>query len=258
LRDQPGEAGTSRLSPHLHFGEIGPRQIWHATREFAATQGDAAGSAAASWRDSRFMTELGWREFAHHLLLHFPKTPEEPLRDTFTDFPWRQDEQALRLWQRGLTGYPIVDAGLRELWHSGWMHNRVRMITASFLVKDLLIPWQSGARWFWDTLVDADLAGNTLGWQWVAGCGADAAPFFRIFNPLLQGTKFDPDGRYIRLWIPELAALPNEWIHRPALAPAPVLARAGVTLGITYPAPLLDHEQARRRALQALDRSKAP
>ena len=189
-RDQPAVHGTSRLSPHLHFGEIGPREIWHATRRSALARG-----RHSSWRDSQFLTEIGWREFAYHLLFHFPKTPEEPLRANYARFPWRSDGAALRAWQRGATGYPIVDAGMRELWRTGWMHNRVRMIAGSFLVKDLLLPWTEGARWFWDTLVDADLASNTLGWQWVAGCGADAAPFFRIFNPTTQGTKFDPDRR---------------------------------------------------------------
>ena len=182
-RDLPAVAGTSRLSPHLHFGEISPRQVWA-----AVTNPD-------------FRRQLGWREFAYHLLWHFPHTAEQPLRPEFAQFPWRHDVTFLRAWQRGRTGYPLVDAGLRELWATGWMHNRVRMIVASFLVKDLLIPWQEGARWFWDTLVDADLANNTLGWQWTAGCGADAAPFFRIFNPTTQAEKFDPTGAYVRRWV---------------------------------------------------------
>jgi deoxyribodipyrimidine photo-lyase len=246
-RDQPGVAGTSRLSPHLHFGEIGPREIWHATRRAArARQRDSA------WRDSQFLTEIGWREFAYHLLFHFPRTPEEPLRANYARFPWRSDAASLRAWQRGATGYPIVDAGMRELWHTGWMHNRVRMITASFLVKDLLLPWTHGARWFWDTLVDADLASNTLGWQWVAGCGADAAPYFRIFNPTAQGMKFDPAGDYVRRWVPEIAALPDDWLHRPWEAPSQVLEAAGVTLGREYPRPVVDHAAARIAALEAL------
>jgi deoxyribodipyrimidine photo-lyase len=245
-RDEPGAPGTSRLSPHLHFGEIGPRQIWHAVRRAALAQG-----RNFSWRDSQFLTEIGWREFAHHLLYHFPHTPEQPLRANFARFPWQSSGVLLRAWQRGATGYPIVDAGMRELWRTGWMHNRVRMITASFLVKDLLLPWSEGARWFWDTLVDADLACNTLGWQWVAGCGADAAPFFRVFNPVTQGTRFDGAATYVRGWIPELAALPDRWIHAPWTAPATVLRTAGITLGVDYPKPLIDHETARRCALQA-------
>jgi deoxyribodipyrimidine photo-lyase len=245
-RDEPGIRGTSGLSPHLHFGEISARQIWHAVRRAALARGQSF-----SWRDSQFLTEVGWREFAHHLLYHFPDTPEEPLRANFARFPWRSSRTLLRAWQRGATGYPIVDAGMRELWHTGWMHNRVRMITGSFLVKDLLLPWTCGARWFWDTLVDADLAANTLGWQWVAGCGADAAPFFRIFNPVTQATRFDGTATYVRRWVPELAALPDDWIHEPWAAPAPVLRSAGITLGVHYPKPVVDHAAARQRALQA-------
>jgi deoxyribodipyrimidine photo-lyase len=245
-RDQPGAPGTSQLSPHLHFGEIGPRQIWHAVRRAAQAQG-----RNFSWRDSQFLAELGWREFAHHLLYHFPHTPEQPLRANFAQFPWRSSRVLLRAWQRGATGYPIVDAGMRELWRTGWMHNRLRMITASFLVKDLLLHWTDGARWFWDTLVDADLASNTLGWQWVAGCGADAAPFFRIFNPVAQGNRFDAAATYVRRWVPELAALPDRWIQEPWAAPAAVLDAAGITLGVDYPKPLVDHAAARQSALRA-------
>jgi deoxyribodipyrimidine photo-lyase len=247
VRNRPDVGGTSRLSPHLHYGEIGPREIWRATREFAQRNGLGSG-----WRQSQFVSELGWREFAYHLLFHFPETPHAPLRAKYARFPWRTDPAALRAWQRGATGYPIVDAGLRELWHTGWMHNRVRMIVASFLVKDLLISWQDGARWFWDTLVDADLASNTLGWQWAAGCGADAAPYFRIFNPMLQAAKFDPEGRYVRRWVPELAGLPPEAIHAPWNAPKPMLDASGVQLGANYPNRLVEHESARRAALEAL------
>jgi deoxyribodipyrimidine photo-lyase len=246
-RNRPDLAATSRLSPHLHFGEIGPREIWHATRVHAETRG-----AAASWRSSQFLSEVGWREFAYHLLYHFPQTPDAPLRAEYGRFPWRPDAAVLRAWQRGRTGYPIVDAGMRELWTTGWMHNRVRMIAASFLVKDLLQPWQDGARWFWDTLVDADLAANTLGWQWTAGCGADAAPFFRIFNPVLQGLKFDPAGSYVRRWVPELAGLPDEWLHKPWEAPAAVLSAANLRLGDNYPRPIVEHGAAREIALAAL------
>jgi deoxyribodipyrimidine photo-lyase len=202
-----------------------------------------------------FLSEVGWREFAHHLLFHFPHTPEQPLRAEFAAFPWAADPggKKLRAWQRGRTGYPIVDAGMRQLWHTGWMHNRVRMVVASFLVKHLRLPWTHGAAWFWDTLVDADLASNTLGWQWSAGCGADAAPYFRVFAPVLQGLKFDPSGDYVRRWVPELARLPAENIHAPWEAPPAVLAAAGVRLGAEggYPLPLVDHATARHEALAA-------
>lgn len=242
MRDRPDGGGTSRLSPHLHFGEISPRQVWWA----------AAGSATEGRTPTDpFLRQLGWREFAGQLLDHFPHTPDEPLRAEFMRFPWREDDLALRAWQRGQTGFPIVDAGMRELWATGWMHNRARMVVASFLVKDLCISWQSGARWFWDTLVDADLANNTMGWQWVAGCGADAAPFFRVFNPVRQGARFDPTGAYVRKWVPELAGLPEAWIHRPWAAPQDELSDAGVTLGKNYPKPIVDHDDARRRSLAA-------
>ena len=243
-RDQPARPGTSRLSPHLHFGEISPRQI-HA-RLVKAPRHPAS---AASRR--RFHSEILWREFAAHLLHHFPRMADHPLRPAFEKFPWRAPGTSLKRWQRGQTGYPIVDAGMRELWHTGWMHNRVRMVVASFLVKDLGIDWRSGAAWFWDTLVDADLANNTLGWQWSAGCGADAAPFFRIFNPILQGEKFDADGTYVATWVPELKKLPARWIHKPWRAPEEVLLAAGVTIGESYPAPMIDHARAREAALFA-------
>jgi deoxyribodipyrimidine photo-lyase len=203
-----------------------------------------------------YLRQLVWREFAFHLLFYHPDTPHSPLRETFAEFPWRDDAAGLQAWQRGQTGYPYIDAGMRELWHTGWMHNRVRMAVASFLVKDLLISWQEGARWFWDTLVDADLANNTLGWQWTAGCGADAAPFFRIFNPVSQGEKFDPHGNYVRRWVPELSRLPTEWLHKPWEAPADVLTAAGVKLGETYPRSIVDHAVARQRALAALAETK--
>ncbi len=253
-RNRPDLEGTSRLSPHLHFGEISPRQIWHGLRRFAETNG----MAASAWRRSQFLAELGWREFAYHLLFHFPHTPTQPLRPEFARFPWREDAPGLKAWQRGRTGYPLVDAGMRQLWATGWMHNRARMVVASFLVKDLLLPWQAGSRWFWDTLVDADLASNTLGWQWTAGCGADAAPFFRIFNPVNQGEKFDPQGDYVRRWVPELARLPAAWIHRPWQAPPAVLARAGVGIGRTYPAPIVSHTIAREVAMEAFRKVRMP
>jgi len=246
-RNRPDLVGTSRLSPHLHFGEISPRQIWHEVSRAS----ERRKLTVAAWRNSQFLAEVGWREFAHHLLYHFPKTPTEPLREEWKSFSCRRDAKWLRAWQRGQTGFPIVDAGMRELWATGWMHNRVRMIVASFLVKDLLLPWQDGAKWFWDTLVDADLAQNTLGWQWTAGCGADAAPYFRVFNPQSQGEKFDPNGDYVRRWCPELAKLPTEYIHAPDKAPVDVCAQAGVKLGMNYPEPIVSHAIAREVALEA-------
>lgn len=246
-RNRPDLAGTSRLSPHLRFGEISPRQVWHGLRQLAAKRQ----WPKEKWRESQFLAEVGWREFAHHLLFHFPDTPNQPLRADFKRFPWRKNPAALRAWQQGLTGYPIVDAGMRELWATGWVHNRVRMIVASFLVKDLLLPWHEGARWFWNTLVDADLAQNTLGWQWTAGCGADAAPYFRVFNPVIQGEKFDPQGDYVRRWCPELARVPTNWIHQPDRAPSKILCAAGLELGRSYPKPIVSHSIAREVALEA-------
>jgi deoxyribodipyrimidine photo-lyase len=239
-RDVPGTDGTSMLSPHLRFGEISAVQLWHMACEAPGGKGREA-----------FLREVLWREFSANLLWHHPDLPETPLRPEFTRMPWRDDPKALVAWQRGLTGVPIVDAGMRQLWHTGWMHNRVRMIVASYLVKHLLIPWQDGEAWFWDTLVDADLASNSANWQWVAGCGADAAPYFRIFNPVLQGRKFDPDGAYVRRFVPELAKLPAAVIHAPWTASGTDLVRAGVELGKTYPRPLVDLSAGRERALAA-------
>jgi deoxyribodipyrimidine photo-lyase len=230
-RDRPDHEGTSRLSPHLHFGEIGPRQVWHALRSNEA-----------------YLRELAWREFASHLLFHFPSTPDEPFRPRQREAARKLDPRLLRQWQAGRTGYPIVDAGMRQLLETGWMHNRVRMLVASFLVKDLLIDWREGAAWFWDKLLDADLANNTLNWQWVAGCGADSSPWFRIFNPVTQGEKFDPRGDYVRRWLPQLERLPAAWIHKPWEAPASVLSAAGVRLGRTYPRPIVNHREASERA----------
>jgi len=246
-RNRPDRVGTSRLSPHLHFGEISPRQVWHALK---------ARSAGPTWRTSQFLAEVGWREFAHHLLYHFPRTPAEPLRAEFKKFPWRTNAAWLKAWQRGQTGVPLVDAGMRELWTTGWMHNRVRMVVASFLVKNLLLPWTDGARWFWDTLVDADLAQNTLGWQWTAGCGADAAPYFRVFNPVSQAEKFDPNGDYIRRWVPELSKLPTPQLFQPWTAPPLDLAAAGVRLGHDYPEPLVSLGISREVALDAYQRMR--
>lgn len=235
-RDTPSVRGVSRLSPYLHFGELSPNQIWHGLE---------------SDSHEPYLRQIAWREFAHHLLFHFKDTPDKPLRPEFAAFPWKRDEALLKAWQRGETGYPIVDAGMRELWRTGWMHNRVRMIASSFLVKHLLQPWQDGAAWFWDTLVDADLANNTMGWQWVAGCGADAAPYFRIFNPITQGERFDGAGEYTRRWVPELKDLPDKYLFQPWEAPAALLERAEVDLGGNYPLPIVKHAEGRQGALDA-------
>jgi deoxyribodipyrimidine photo-lyase len=250
-RDRPAVPGTSRLSPHLHFGEMTPVQVWHATHAWAANETTPGAISAAE----SYLRQIAWREFAHHLLFHFPGTASEPLDPRYRAFPWRKDyTAALGFWQKGETGIPIVDAGMRELWATGWMHNRVRMVCASLLTKNLRVPWQQGARWFEDTLVDADLANNIFGWQWTAGCGADAAPYFRIFNPVSQGTRFDNDGAYVRRWVPELRHLAARWIHKPWEAPEEVLSSAGVILGENYPRPLVDLQQSRKRALEAWDR----
>ncbi|GGY16404.1 deoxyribodipyrimidine photo-lyase [Rhodanobacter panaciterrae] len=239
-RDLPARHGTSRLSPHLHFGEISARQI-HFDLDRRAQRVDAKRRPDIE----PYLRELGWREFAHHLLFHFPHTPTANFNPRFNDFSWAPPNQALLTrWQRGRTGIPLVDAGMRELWHTGWMHNRVRMIVGSFLTKNLRQHWQHGARWFWDTLVDADLANNTLGWQWVAGCGADAAPYFRVFNPVTQAKRFDPEGHYLRRWLPELADAPLALLHEP-WRDADLLKRSG------YPAPMVDLGQSRQLALDA-------
>ncbi len=245
-RDVPGVNGTSNLSPHLHWGEIGPRQVWRAA-EGAAHHHPALASAA-----EKFLSELAWRDFNHQLLFHHPDMQTANFKQGFDGFPWRSDPAGLSAWKRGQTGYPMVDAGMRQLWTTGFMHNRVRMIAASFLIKHLLIDWREGERWFWDTLVDADEANNTGNWQWVAGSGADAAPFFRIFSPMGQGERFDPQGDYVQRWVPELAGLDPNAIHAPWKAPPEQLQRAGVVLGQTYPKPIVDHDFARNRALEAL------
>ncbi len=243
-RDVPAVDGVSRLSPHLHFGEISPRHAWARI----AARSDDYPDGTAAW-----LRELGWREFAHHVLYHYPRTPGEPLYEKYRDFPWREDAgEMVEAWRRGRTGIPIVDAGMRELWATGWMHNRVRMITASLLVKNIRAHWLQGARWFWDTLVDADLANNTMGWQWSAGCGADAAPYFRIFNPVRQGQRFDGDGAYVRRWVPELARLPDRWVHEPWNVPDDEAARAGYRHGKDYPAAIVDLSASRKEALAAL------
>lgn len=243
LRDRPDQDATSALSPHLHWGEISPRTVWHAVRQAMAVTGDDDG-----WD---FLRQLGWREFAAHLLFHRRDLPTRPFRPTFDRIDRVEDAATLQAWRQGRTGYPIVDAAMRQLWVTGWMHNRTRMIVASFLTKHLMQDWRAGAAWFWDTLVDADLANNVAGWQWVAGCGADAAPYFRIFNPVLQGEKFDPAGAYVRRFVPELSALPDRWIHRPWEAPADAVASSKVSLGENYPLPIVEHGWARARALTA-------
>ncbi len=245
-RDTPADDCTSRLSPHLRFGEIGPRQLWHAASMLAAVEPANSGAV------DKFLSELAWREFSYHLLYHRDDVAMVPMQKKYIDLPWRPDQSGLAAWQSGLTGLPIIDAGMRQLWQTGWMHNRVRMLVASLLAKNLLIDWRLGEQWFWDTLVDADPASNPVSWQWVAGCGADAAPYFRIFNPVTQGEKFDTAGAYVRRWVPELKRLPDAWIHQPAAAPPNILAAAGVALGKTYPEPIVDLQTSRRRALDIL------
>ena len=245
-RDIPAEPATSRLSPHLHFGEISPWRAIQAARDAAASAKVPAAEA------EKFVAEIGWREFSAHLLHAFPQITDTAFRPEYDAVPWRDDPAGLEAWQRGHTGYPMVDAGMRELWATGYMHNRVRMIVASFLVKHLLIDWREGEAWFRDTLVDADLASNVQNWQWVAGSGADASPYFRIFNPIIQGRKFDADGRYVRRWAPELRGVPDRWLHAPWTAPPEVLRDARIRLGADYPRPIVDHDAARKRALDAL------
>jgi deoxyribodipyrimidine photo-lyase len=250
LRDRPDRENISRLSPHLHWGEISPRQLWARM---------ALEAEAPSKRESadKFLSEIGWREFSYHLLYHYPSLPESNWRPAFDAYPWRSSADDLKAWQHGRTGYPMVDAGMRELWQTGFMHNRVRMIAASFLIKHLRIDWRQGEAWFWDTLLDADLANNAASWQWVAGSGADASPYFRIFNPIVQGKKFDPEGAYVRRWCPELARLPDQFIHAPFDTPPAVLAEAGVTLGKTYPHPIVAHDAARKAALAGYEKVRA-
>ncbi|MFO7577335.1 MAG: deoxyribodipyrimidine photo-lyase [Pelovirga sp.] len=243
-RDYPAGENISRLSAHLHFGEISPQQVWYAARQ--AGDGELPGADL-----EHFLTELGWREFSYYQLFHEPTLPTRPLRAEFDRFPWIDDGDGLRSWQRGETGYPLVDAGLRELWQTGFMHNRVRMVVGSFLVKNQLLHWRQGERWFWDCLVDADLASNSASWQWVAGCGADAAPYFRIFNPVTQGERFDPRGHYVRRFVPELQGLPDRYVHAPWTAPTVVLDQANLRLGKDYPVPIVDLKSSRQRALDA-------
>ena len=249
-RNYPSQDHVSRMSPYLHFGEISPRTVWHAIQEHMIAD-------HAEIDGDNYMSELGWREFSYSLLFYNHDLPSQPLQARFQAFPWAKNDKHLLAWQTGMTGYPIVDAGMRELWETGYMHNRVRMIVGSFLVKHLLLHWQHGEEWFWDCLVDADLANNAASWQWIAGCGADAAPYFRIFNPIGQGEKFDTKGEYVRRWCPELAKLPDDLIHKPWEAPPLILKEAGVTLGKTYPKPIVDHKAARERALSAFQMTKS-
>jgi len=248
-RDFPARESVSFLSPHLHHGEVSPRQVWHA----AQRQADESGMTN---HIEHFQSELGWREFSYSLLYHFPQLVRENMNTQFNDFPWRHSKNDLEAWQRGETGFPLVDAGMRQLYETGYMHNRVRMVVGSFLVKNLMHHWHAGERWFWDTLVDADLANNVSGWQWVAGCGADAAPYFRIFNPITQSEKFDPEGEYIRRFVPELSELPNKLIHDPTNAPPLELEAAGIKLGETYPKAIVDLKESRQRALDAYQKMR--
>ncbi len=247
LRNRPDLPNVSCLSPHLHFGEISPRQVCEIAYRKAGDQAKYSGDV------KKFVAEIGWRDFANNLLFHFPEIPEKNWKPAFDAFPWRENEEDLQAWQKGQTGYPMIDAGMRELWQTGYMHNRVRMLVASFLVKHLRIHWKHGEEWFWDTLCDADMANNTTSWQWVTGSGADAAPYFRIFNPISQGPKFDPAGDYVRKWCPELAELDTKYIHAPFDAPDEALEKAGVELGKTYPHPLVDHAEAREAALKGYE-----
>jgi deoxyribodipyrimidine photo-lyase len=244
-RDIPGKQATSRLSPHLRFGEISPRRAWHAALAIAAAEPDKQELV------NKFLSELAWREFNYHQLFHRENIATTAMQPKYGGMDWRAAPQDLAAWQKGQTGVPIVDAGMREMWETGFMQNRVRMLTASLLSKNLLIDWRLGEAWFWDCLIDADVANNPGNWQWVAGSGLDAAPYFRIFNPVTQGEKFDTDGAYVRRWVPELAGLPDKWVHRPAQAPAEILRGAGVELGKTYPRPIVDLLASRGRALDA-------
>ena len=246
-RNFPSQKNVSQLSPHIHLGEISPNQVWYAAKQKEDETGIEKDLA-------HFLSELGWREFSYNLLYHFPTLPRENLQKKFDNFPWQENIDFSDKWKKGLTGYPIVDAGMRELWQTGYMHNRVRMIVGSFLVKNLLLHWHEGEKWFWDCLIDADLASNSASWQWVAGSGADAAPYFRIFNPISQGIKFDPEGEYTKKFLPELSDLPIKYLYSPWEAPADVLEQANIKLGGNYPKPIVDLKESREKALDAFDK----
>ena len=248
-RNFPSNKNVSQLSPHLHFGEVSPNQVWYRAKT-------KEGKLGIKKDLDHFLSELGWREFSFNLLYHFPFLPKENLQKKFDNFPWDNDRDKLKKWQKGLTGYPIVDAGMQELWQTGYMHNRLRMVVGSFLVKNLLLHWHHGERWFWDCLIDADLASNSAGWQWIAGSGADAAPYFRIFNPITQGQKFDPDGKYTRKYLPVLNDMPDKFLFNPWEAPEDVLRSAGVKLGENYPLPIVEIGSSRQKALEAFATTK--
>ena len=248
-RNFPSNQNVSQLSPHLHFGEVSPNQVWYRAKT-------KEGKLGIKKDLDHFLSELGWREFSFNLLYHFPFLPKENLQKKFDNFPWDNDKDKLKKWQKGLTGYPIVDAGMQELWQTGYMHNRLRMVVGSFLVKNLLLHWHHGERWFWDCLIDADLASNSAGWQWIAGSGADAAPYFRIFNPITQGQKFDPDGKYTRKYLPVLNDMPDKFLFNPWEAPEDVLRSAGVKLGENYPLPIVEIGSSRQKALEAFATTK--
>ena len=251
-RNFPADASVSRLSPYLHFGQISPQKVWQSVGSLVRQK-----NGDTNVDIDHFLRELGWREFSYYQLYHFPDLPNRNWQERFNEFPWVKVSSELEAWQKGLTGYPLIDAGMRELWQTGYMHNRVRMVAASFLVKNLLVHWKCGADWFWDCLVDADLASNSASWQWVAGSGADAAPFFRIFNPITQSEKFDAKGKYILTYVPELQNLPIRYLHAPWLAPKTVLDAEGINLGVDYPNPVVDIKYSRTRALSAFQEHRA-
>ena len=251
-RNFPNKKNVSRLSPHLHWGEISPNTVWHAVKDL-----NQMGLKHQQDTDV-FLSEIGWREFSNYLLYYYPELPKKNLQTKFDNFPWIDNSELLLAWKTGQTGFPIVDAGMRELWSTGYMHNRLRMIVGSFLVKNLLTHWHEGEKWFWDCLVDADLASNSASWQWVAGCGADAAPYFRIFNPVTQGIKFDPNGEYTRKYVPELKLVPNKYLFNPWEAPYGILEKAGVELGKNYPKPIVEIKSSRQTALDAFAKTKQP
>ena len=249
-RNFPNKKNVSRLSPHLHWGEISPNTIWHKISNLQHLE-------INNFEDTdTFLSEMGWREFSYYLLFYFPDLPRKNLQKKFDNFSWDNNSLFLKAWKSGLTGYPIIDAGMRELWSTGYMHNRLRMIVGSFLVKNLLLHWHEGEKWFGDCLVDADLASNSAGWQWIAGCGADAAPYFRIFNPITQGLRFDPNGDYTRRYIPEISMLPNKFLFNPWDAPNEVLKESNIKLGETYPKPIVDIKISRAKALSTFAKLK--